>query len=298
MDAKLVVVGGEARTNEYTLTLPTVIGRSRSADLNLGNPLVSRQHCEIYEADGVLMVRDLGSLNGTFVGDTRITEEAMLEPGDLLTVGATTFRAVYESSYAGGETMAAAGDEPEFGLPSDPEDTPSSPHEIQQTLQADGLAALEELRPAHEEAADLPGGDFASSDDDLDFGWFEEATDEDEGIATLPEAPEEAALDAGPPNTPEIVIDELELVDDLEMVDDVETIPVEPENVAKPPAKASTKPTEKIPSPKPTEKNSTQSAEKNATKSADKNASPKPADEAAKVEHPDEELDEFFKNLG
>ena len=44
----------------------------------------------------MLMVRDLGSLNGTFVGEMRIAEQAMpVKPGDLITVGPVTFRAVY-----------------------------------------------------------------------------------------------------------------------------------------------------------------------------------------------------------
>ena len=69
MEVKLVVVGGDAaQASEFAIKLPTVIGRSRTADLPLANPLVSRRHCEIFEANGQLMVRDLGSLNGTFVG--------------------------------------------------------------------------------------------------------------------------------------------------------------------------------------------------------------------------------------
>src|SRR5262249_41982084 len=38
---------------------------------------------------------DLGSLNGTFVNNERITE-SLLENGELLTVGTVTFRAVYD----------------------------------------------------------------------------------------------------------------------------------------------------------------------------------------------------------
>ncbi len=96
MEAKLVVVGGDVQTRQYELHLPAVIGRSRSTDLILGHPLVSRQHCEVFESNGMLMVRDLGSLNGTFVGDTRIAEQAIpVKPGDLLTVGPVTFRAEY-----------------------------------------------------------------------------------------------------------------------------------------------------------------------------------------------------------
>jgi predicted component of type VI protein secretion system len=96
VDAKLVVVGGDAQVRQYDLHLPAVIGRSRSTDVRLGHPLVSRHHCEVFEANGVLMVRDLGSLNGTFVGETRIAEQAMpVKPGELLTVGPVTLRAEY-----------------------------------------------------------------------------------------------------------------------------------------------------------------------------------------------------------
>lgn len=97
MQAKLVVVGGEAKAAEISLKLPTIIGRGRDATLTLPHPLVSRQHCEIFENNGQLFVRDLGSLNGTFVGSQRITE-APLPSGELLTVGTVTFRAVYEQA--------------------------------------------------------------------------------------------------------------------------------------------------------------------------------------------------------
>jgi pSer/pThr/pTyr-binding forkhead associated (FHA) protein len=95
MDAKLVVVGGEARVTEVQLKLPTIIGRGRAAGITLPHPLVSRQHCEIYEEQGRLVVNDMGSLNGTFVGDQRINEPTFLLPGELLTVGTVTFRAAY-----------------------------------------------------------------------------------------------------------------------------------------------------------------------------------------------------------
>ena len=95
MDAKLVVVGGESAEGEYALTLPAIIGRSRSADLKLGNQLVSRKHCELFEDSGQLMIRDLGSLNGTFIGDTRISGITTLAPGARITVGGVTLQAVY-----------------------------------------------------------------------------------------------------------------------------------------------------------------------------------------------------------
>jgi predicted component of type VI protein secretion system len=97
MEAKLVVVGGEAKAQEIQLKLPTVIGRGREASLMVPHPLVSRRHCELYEQDGQLVVRDLGSLNGTYVNNQKVVGEAVLPPGQLLTIGAVTFRAVYEA---------------------------------------------------------------------------------------------------------------------------------------------------------------------------------------------------------
>lgn len=94
MDAKLVVVGGDAKAAEIPLNLPVTIGRGREASLALPHPLVSRKHCKLYEADGYLMVRDLGSLNGTYVNNRRV-DEAVLPPGELLTLGTVTFRAIY-----------------------------------------------------------------------------------------------------------------------------------------------------------------------------------------------------------
>lgn len=94
MDLKLVVVGGDMRPSEITVQLPLVLGRGRDAEISLPHTLVSRRHCELYASKNGVRVRDLGSLNGTYIGHERV-EEADLAPGDLLTVGTVTFRALY-----------------------------------------------------------------------------------------------------------------------------------------------------------------------------------------------------------
>src|SRR5690349_5440937 len=101
LNAKLVVVGGDVKTTEIKLRLPSTIGRGKGTTIVLQHPLVSRQHCELFESSGQLMVRDLGSLNGTFVNNQRVTE-APLPAGELLTVGTVTFRAVYDAATQGG----------------------------------------------------------------------------------------------------------------------------------------------------------------------------------------------------
>lgn len=107
LSVKLVVVGGEAKSKELTLQLPTIIGRGREGvTLTLPHPLVSRKHTELFEEEGKLFVKDLGSLNGTFVNNRRITSRTPLEPNELLTLGNVTFRAVYN---LGGAKHAAGG---------------------------------------------------------------------------------------------------------------------------------------------------------------------------------------------
>jgi pSer/pThr/pTyr-binding forkhead associated (FHA) protein len=97
MQAKLVVIEPQAHHEEYVVTLPTTIGRGRDASLQLTHALISRQHCELFADRDRIMVRDLGSLNGTFVGGQRV-ETAPLSSGQLLTVGSVTLRIVYGDS--------------------------------------------------------------------------------------------------------------------------------------------------------------------------------------------------------
>ena len=100
INAKLVVVGGEVKTAEIKLRLPSTIGRGRGCTIMLPQALVSRQHCEIFESAGQLMVRDLGSLNGTFVNNQKIAEPSPVQSEELLTIGTVTFRVVYEGAGA------------------------------------------------------------------------------------------------------------------------------------------------------------------------------------------------------
>ena len=98
LNVKLKVIGGDFGSDEIDLALPATLGRGRDVCVNLSHPLVSRRHCELVESDGRVLVRDLDSLNGTFVGSEQV-REAALNPGDLLTVGTVTFRAVYEAEH-------------------------------------------------------------------------------------------------------------------------------------------------------------------------------------------------------
>lgn len=68
------------------------IGRDQACTVRLSSDDVSRQHCLLRPtADGIL-VRDLGSRNGTFVNEAPVLTEVLLQPGDQLRVGPLVFR--------------------------------------------------------------------------------------------------------------------------------------------------------------------------------------------------------------
>ncbi|MCA9270194.1 MAG: FHA domain-containing protein [Planctomycetales bacterium] len=72
--------------------LPTVIGRGVDASLRVPDSMISRRHCELYEYEGRVAIRDLGSVNGTVVNGHRIDQDTLLSPGDLIAFGRVTFR--------------------------------------------------------------------------------------------------------------------------------------------------------------------------------------------------------------
>ena len=72
-----------------------VVGRDPSARVWLDSPSVSRRHARILVEGRRAMLEDLGSKNGTRVGNARVTAPSPLADGDELTFGSVvvTFRA-------------------------------------------------------------------------------------------------------------------------------------------------------------------------------------------------------------
>lgn len=65
----------------------TIAGRHPEAEIFLDDVTVSRKHAEFHRSGTHFSVRDLGSLNGTFVGGERIDNEVTLEDGTEVQVG-------------------------------------------------------------------------------------------------------------------------------------------------------------------------------------------------------------------
>jgi predicted component of type VI protein secretion system len=93
MDYQLVVIKGRSGATALKLQEgTTTAGRQDDCHLRIRSSQVSRKHCELFEKHGLLLVKDLGSSNGTFVNGKKIDGQRVMEPGDELAIGPITFR--------------------------------------------------------------------------------------------------------------------------------------------------------------------------------------------------------------
>jgi pSer/pThr/pTyr-binding forkhead associated (FHA) protein len=85
--AMLIVKRGPNAGSKFLLDSDlTTVGRHPDSDIFLDDVTVSRRHAEFYRDQGGFTVRDVGSLNGTYVNRDRI-EETDLYDGDEVQVG-------------------------------------------------------------------------------------------------------------------------------------------------------------------------------------------------------------------
>ena len=69
----------------------TLVGRKEDCDVRLDHKSVSKVHCVLVKTDGLLLLRDLGSTNGTRVNGTRVRRAALL-PNDKISFANFHFR--------------------------------------------------------------------------------------------------------------------------------------------------------------------------------------------------------------
>lgn len=89
--ALLVVKKGRNLGERYLLDLhgDTFIGRAKVNDIVLDDRSVSTRHLRLRSEGMVVTALDLGSTNGSFLNERRMTEEKQLQAGDVLRIGET-----------------------------------------------------------------------------------------------------------------------------------------------------------------------------------------------------------------
>jgi predicted component of type VI protein secretion system len=97
MNVRFVVIAPESKQGTFAVRLPLVVGRSEEAKFRIQQDRVSRKHCEFFETDGALFIRDLGSTNGTFLDGEQIPSSTKMPvaSGGVVRVGSLTFRVEY-----------------------------------------------------------------------------------------------------------------------------------------------------------------------------------------------------------
>lgn len=86
------VVSGEHKGMRLSAVMPCILGR-KDCDLVIADGLISRRHARLEQIDGVVMIEDLGSTNGTYLNGTQI-KRAPLTPADRFALGETALRLI------------------------------------------------------------------------------------------------------------------------------------------------------------------------------------------------------------
>ena len=89
----------------------TVLGRREFCDVHIDHASLSKRHAVLVRTDGLLMVRDLASTNGTKVNGQRIMWAALL-PNDRLTLGRCKFKV-----YLGADGTPSPSETPRYARP-------------------------------------------------------------------------------------------------------------------------------------------------------------------------------------
>src|SRR5574341_634818 len=101
---RLTVVEGGKPPCRYVLEKPLIVLGRGACDVKVHDPEVSREHCAIETRDGVTMLRDLKSANGTVLNGHLVNEHA-LKHGDQITIG-TTLVKIFLAEAAGAVGLA------------------------------------------------------------------------------------------------------------------------------------------------------------------------------------------------
>jgi adenylate cyclase len=87
--AFLRIISPEVPERTAELAQHNTLGRHPDNTIQILDRIVSKTHCHIDEVSGGFVLKDLGSLNGTFVNGERVASERGLSPGDEITLGST-----------------------------------------------------------------------------------------------------------------------------------------------------------------------------------------------------------------
>lgn len=88
--------------SSWTIKPPCVVGRDSTCQVCIEHPSISRQHCQFsLNGEGTLVVKDIESMNGIYIDDSRVKQAALM-PGQVLQIGALRLQVEFTT---GGDVM-------------------------------------------------------------------------------------------------------------------------------------------------------------------------------------------------
>jgi hypothetical protein len=123
--ANLLARNGDLKGTRFPIRVPVVnIGRADYNDIVVNDATVSTIHAKLQRREGLWVLVDLESTNGTFVDGERVTGELPIAPGAIVRFGdiSTVFEPVDDSAGTGGggSTTVLGAVKPPTGDPSGP----------------------------------------------------------------------------------------------------------------------------------------------------------------------------------
>ncbi len=92
LKCKLTIVNGENKGKEFVLSQPVIrVGTKKENEIPLKDETMSREHFEIQQTKDGYVLRDSGSLNGTFINGVRVKEGFLLS-GSVIRAGKTEMK--------------------------------------------------------------------------------------------------------------------------------------------------------------------------------------------------------------
>ncbi len=114
-EGQKLLLSTESQVSAYDLssTFRIALGRHDTNDLQLVSRTVSNFHAEVLHEEGRLVLRDLGSTNGTYLND-EVIHEAQLQSGDRVRIGNHILDVQLEQSNGGTEEQPCTRRHPNF----------------------------------------------------------------------------------------------------------------------------------------------------------------------------------------
>ncbi len=124
---QLVMKKGPAPGKVYELTRNELhIGRDINHEIAINDAEISRRHCRLAAQGDGYILEDLGSTNGTFVNEQRVSGQVSLRPGDIIRVG-DNVRLAYEIAGLDADATIASSGKQAPPPPTPPPQRPAPP---------------------------------------------------------------------------------------------------------------------------------------------------------------------------